>query len=303
LETVFSLENETCVCLYTKVIGLRTKIVISLHGINTYKSGNTSIKPLSLLVAEKYWKTGKFNFENPSTFIVDPIFDTENLDDEILKIIDQIETGGVNAEKHEALSTLYDEAPGVLAALVNGVFYKSPFTEIRTFHPFDVPQEDKWFLQTTSVFKRDVRSGNIHFNQQEFDSLSHRLVVLRPSKISISLSIAHAIDGLIDLGIIRHFYDPYSTVFGSIGVTFESIRHELQDILVRSVFTYCQIYDIDYRIFANDSEHKSLICIDKNIHDEVTIEFYDHLTHRHVIFYSYYPLMCLGTWGVGETLR
>jgi len=81
-----------------------------------------------------------------------------------------------------------------------------------------------------------VKDGVIHFNQQEFDFIVHRLVSLRPNKLSVSLSITHALEGLLDLGILKNFSDPYSDIFGSVNYQFEVIKNELKNIFFHVVF-------------------------------------------------------------------
>lgn len=300
VETVFSIEQDRFIFLYAKVIGIKTKVLISLNGINTFRQGNDSVKPLFLLVAESYWRKSKTDIRITSLSIVDPIFDLTSINYEVIQVLDQIETGGVTSEKYEILQMLYQEAPDILEAMIKGYFERSPFLEIPMYHPFPYPEEEKWSLHQTSNYVNNSRCGIIHFNQQEFDDLVYRLILLRPSKLTLTINLSHAIEGLLDLSVINHFHDYYSEVFPFGANTFNSIREDLKSIVTASVYTYCQIYDIDFNVFSENTS-KSSLTLEKNIYDEVSFTFHDYINDRVVTFYSYFSLTSLGTFGAGSS--
>lgn len=304
IETVFSVERDSTVCLYSKIIEChKTTVLIAMNAINTYRGGNDSVIPLSMLTTAKYWNTINRHYHDPFKTIVRPIFSQSAMDDEVLKAIEYVETNLPDTNDVALYKTLYHTAPDVLEALMSGHFTKSPFHNVVFPYPHvNILHQDKWFFKDVSQFVSNVRAGTVHFNTQEFDEIVHRFVSIRPAKMAMTVLILHAIDGILDLGITRHFEDPYLHLFGTSQQLFENIRKDIADILFRSILAYCQIYDIDYTEFGRASGDMSSVTLEKNSYDEVTISFHDTLNDRYVSFYTNYSLICLGTFGVGRLI-
>lgn len=301
VESVFSSEGDSAICLYIKIVSRdKTDVLISMNGINTYHGGNHSVIPLSLIVKKKYWKVCEITdiFCN----IVKPIYGYESLNTEVIEIINDLESAAYTRRDMDLYHLLYKEAPDVFTALVSGRFIRSPKNNLLTNHPCVNLNEDRWFFKDVMNFSIKIREGISHYNQQEFDEIAHSLISIRPAKMSMTLLMSHAIDGLIDLCVVRHFFDPYLHLFDNPRSLFDNIRKDLSSLVSKAALLYCQIYDIDYSLFFRSSNESSSMTIDKNINDEVTISFHDLVNDRYVSFYTYYPLISLGTFGVGRLI-
>jgi hypothetical protein len=274
-----------------------------MNAINTYRGGHDSVVPLSMLTTAKYWNTVNHHYQDPFKTIVRPIFCQTSMDDEVIKAVEFVETGLPDVADISLYKSLYHDAPDVLEALITGQFTKSPFNNVIFPYPHvNLLHRDKWFFKDVSQFVSNVRSGTVHFNAQEFDSIVQKFISIRPAKMMMTLLISHAIDGILDLGITRHFEDPYIHLFGTTQQLFDAIRNDIADILFSSILAYCQIYDIDYTEFSRTSGDMSSLTLEKNSYDEVTISFHDTLNDRYVSFYTNYSLICLGTFGVGRLI-
>lgn len=307
-ETVYSDEGSTPVCLYTKIISSsNTEVLISLEAVRYFGDCDNSILPLTELVGSAYWRSEPYTF-NVLSSIIPAVFDQSGLDEQSSIIIDAIEDvksirhNGHYFKDHQVYQPLIQYEPGLLEALIGGKFIKHPTFEPRCEYPLMQLQKEKWFISETSFHKTRVSSGVIHLHHPEFDTLIHELIVTRPASISMTVQLSHALEGLMDLSVTRRFHDPYLMIIPISPNEFETIKATIRTIIFKCVLLYCQLYNIDPHVFADCRENTSSITIEKNIYDEGVVSIHDLVNDRYVCFYSYYPLLSLGTMGCGRCL-
>lgn len=302
-ETVFSKEHHGTVCLYTKIIGTTIDTVISLPAIDFYKAHPEPLAPLSDIITDRYWR--KSSVTSPQVFrtLTPPIFTKDTLDAYVADTVDVIEGVTHPWLLLERYKCIYQNEPSVLEALISGTFLKSPFNMVTMNHPQITLKEDKWSFQDLSLYKNRVTGGSIYYNQRDFDPVVMELISLRPASIAFTVLIHHAMDGLLELGVTRRMVDPYMNALGLSTAHFDSIKQSLRHIAVESIILYCRLYGIDPKCFGATREDKSSITIEKTMSDEISISFHDLVHDRYVSFYTCFPLMALGTMGVGRIIH
>lgn len=318
-ETVFSVEPDgshknNCICLYTKIIS-RTNctIGISLRAIDHYQDKKVTIYPVTNLIAPPsrdlnqshrqallFTPTGNDN-------IVPPVFNEQHLSRYISHITEFSSKGLGPDQLGMIYKPIYDHEPQLFEALIRGRFTKSPFHELTSYHPSVSLDRDKWFIYEETSYTSSARGLEVMVNHPAFDLLALEMISLFPGKISLQCLMTHAIDGLKDVWLTKNYYNPYHYLFKSEGfsLTDEEFFHRerLEAIFYQCAITYCQIANVDSRIFTEPHHQNfvedSSITINKNLYDEISFTFHDIKSDSYVSFYSSFPALMLSTMSVG----
>jgi hypothetical protein len=303
-ETVFSMENGDAVCLYTRIINSGgVHIGISLNAIKYYQSHPRNIFPISHFLISNQLPgvdsvvTSPLILSNPMQNIVPPILETKLLSKALSAYMD-VGTQVIDMRLAYGYYPLYQQAPGILNALLDGRFDKSPFKEMPGYHPSFQIKSDRWFKCEQLKFANEARGAEIHINHQAFDEPVLALMNLFPTSIEIVTLMGHALDRLDFriLGVVKAYDDPYDLVTKhSINDHYETVT----DILYNCVVAYCRLYQINYEVFMGTQSDRSSITVARNIYDEIEITIHDVHHGRYVSFYSSFPALALSTLSVG----
>lgn len=299
-ETVFAVEENKIVCLYTKMIQDHIDIAISLNAIREYRMSSKPLIPLADIVAEQYWRKSPMLDKHEIHSLVPPIFTQSSLDRTTMQLVDIAEESFHEKRVGWRYRPIYEHEPSILEALISGCFFRPPIYELRSINPSVRITPDRWFCSDRVKYQTRVSAGYTHNNHPEFDSIALGLITMRPTTVSMTALISHAVDGLLDLGVTRHCTDPYLGILPISPVMMDKAKETLSQLIFRSVMAYCQIYDIDYSLFGSTPSDRSSISIEKNIYDEVAISFHDMINDRYVCFYTSFPGLALATMAVGH---
>lgn len=306
-ETVFAMELNRCICLYTKIIsGNSVEFGLSINAIDHYRQDQIKTLPLSHFIAtadrlqDNHYETTLLSKHIAIDNIVPAILGVNELQQYISLILETRKKGLSASHLNLEYKPLYNHEPSVFEALLNGQFHKSPFHEIKSNHsPIRVVQ-DKWFIYETNYYSSKVFGFYCHINHPEFDSVALAIAKVVSTKFTITSLISHVVDGLKDLWLIREFDDVYQPFLRGIDVNSQQLKQELSNIFDECVTIYCRLFEIDYNSYMCNKFDDSSITISKNIHDEVAITFHDLISDRYVCFYTSLPALLLTTLSVGS---
>jgi hypothetical protein len=307
-ETVFSMEHnleETdAVCLYTKVISSSAvRMAVSLDAVRYYHVGPHRLLPIShFLLGNRLPSLGSGGISsltvyNPVENLVPPILDLNLLQ---VAFTQALELGPdvLNKRLAHAYYPIYAYTPGVMQALLNGRFHRSPFSEIPVEHPNIQIPRDKWFRWENVQFAVEARGMRVELNHPAFSGQVMNIMSLTPTKFQITASLFDVLEGHTDCWLASYYEDSYS-VMG--GFSWERMKQAIKVIMDECLVNYCRLHLIDYSEFMYNmsSKDRSSINISKNIYDEVEITFHDQVHDRYVCYYSSFPTLALSTLSVG----
>lgn len=297
-ETVFSVEPSASVCLYTKIIEAGGSLIgISLPAIHHYQSSQKDIKPTMYSVIPNHAHSITDN-------VVPPVFGSDALWAYINRLIDARASRGMDMRLGWAYAPIYDHIPVVYDALVHGCYSRQPFTEIPVSYPMVEIKPDKWFNYHEIAFSQEARGLEAYRNDSRFDSIALAMMLLGPTKFSMTSSITNAFDGHVNLWVTNDFQDTYRPIlFGALNGT-KLFTDSLIQIFHHAVRLYCNIYQISPGVFYQNEllteSAQSSVTLSKNIYDEISITFHDLIHDRYVCFYTSFPAIALATLSAGS---
>lgn len=306
-ETVYAMEEATSgVCLYSKIISAKGSIIgISSSSVSYYRGDRfNKLVPISQFVSKE-------NFYNSATQdiailtkihtaedIVPPVFSDRDLWNTIDWSVMDDSFQYPKLPSVMVYKPLYDHVPQIFNALIDGVFWKPPHTEILGYHPNIDVAHDKWFNYEELSYSSMARGMSRIVNHPDFDDLVLDMLNLFATKISISSTLHDALHSITPSWTNRNFEDPYHPFF--LGMeTNAYYEKRLLTVFYEVTLVYCKIFKIDSEIFATNSYDNSSVTVSKNIYDEVSFTVHDIVHDRYISFYSTFPGLALATRSVG----
>lgn len=297
-ETVVAVDDlvKETVYLYTKIISKTVEAVTSLEAIGRYAETRNRKIPLSTIIGDHYWNKVSMWDSHDIHSIIPVINDRDALDDEVMHLVSVSEEGGVLPGAQRIYNPLYIYHPGILEGLMLGKTPRSPFqSPFCSVHGFSPSRREPM------THKLDGTRWP-YVSDKRFDGVTSSLITMRPSDLSVTMSIEHALDGHIDLSVTNHMYDEYTTILPMGGDAIREIRDSLGGIFHKCAKIYCQSIDISPRAFSSVRYNKAFIHLEKNIYDEVRIVIFDERNAIHKRIYTNFTTLALSTLSAGHYL-
>lgn len=291
-EVVYAMDLSGCHCLYVKTLSNEVDVMIPAATIRRHIAGTNNTFTLGELLSESYYHTSAPLLFSAS---VPPVFSEKSLKEETHLLISTVE----ERFTPDRLQQLYHHEPVILGAVLRGTFLKAPHTTLHNPLPYVPLNNPRWSLLEEEDFNNHVSPGRSYFNHPRFDDIVIDLLWLRPTEIKYSILMGHAVDGFTTLGVTNHLRDAYQYTLPDVPNYLPRIHERLSEVLKDCMDAYCELFNYDKLVFSKSAEMDSVLVIEKNIYDEVTISFKDVINNRYTRFYTSFPTIALATWGMG----
>ncbi len=301
--------------LYVKIIDPTSiTVLISLATINVYQNRPVSMLPLHRLLDAQpldYVTLDPVPYMSSLDYFITPIFGEENLRRHLFRIQDVYNEYGISY--HRSLGAvhhhLYTYTPHIVEAFINGQTAKNPLTEKPSVYVYLPKTQEKFSLYETALYQSQIRHQSLIINHKDLDDIVFDLISLLPTDFAFTYHLTgceDAIDLLSELAILHVFNNPYAALLNiSAEKQAKQFSHyvlkQLEYIFNKIVHFYVKDQSLNLYSWSGLYPNKSSITIRKNAQDEVIISIDDKLHNREIIYYSYFPLIALGTLGAGSS--
>lgn len=303
--------------IYVKIIDrIDIDIAVSFNAVRAYQSGNFSLEPFHHLLNSSpldYVKLDNesFSYQGGINYFIPAIFGENNLKRHLFRLQDILnEQATLNIKSlGQIYKYIYIYTPHVAEAFINGRFTRNPLHEVPTSYIYLNKIKQKFSFYETAFHQSHVRHHSLVLNHKNLDDIVFDLVSIFPTDISFTYKLTGNIDDLDLLSeflIIDIFNNPYSYILREKFFSPENknpsykILKRLENIFYKIICFYAQEIGVSEHSWSALSPNYSSITICKNAQDEVMISINDRLHNHDVIYYSYFPLIALGTLGVGS---
>ena len=305
-ETVFDNTNFTPKCLYTKIFTPQgCDILVSVVSARSYRDQNSYLIPVSNFIygAEsagvRPYDVTMMDPNEGICGIVPAVLSIQHLSEYIHQIF-KYKSRIFSPPQFSPYLLLFKNDPTTYDALITGTYTKTPLYQLHDdrgliLYPQPTGIRPGFHSPETSLTHPAL------INHPAFDSAVLDIVKLRFVEVGVLDSMRN-ISERLDGYNYTSYSDPYSDYFGSIDITQPHLRRDIQSILYKCLVAYCNLFQIDFDIYLEDTRHESTIHVHKDTNDDVVIIFNDVMTHNTVYCYSSFRVLALTTYAVAKPI-
>ena len=300
--------------LYVKLISRSTiNLFISLATINAYQQRAVSLIPFYHLLSDQtldYVNLNPAGINGSLDYFIHPIFGEENLKRHLFRVQDVYNEYGIpyHRDVNKVHQHLYSYAPHIVDAFISGQLAQNPLSQIPTSYIHLPKTQEKFSLYETALYQSQVRHQELIINHKDLDDVVLNLMSLLPTDIAFTYRLTGDEDDISlikEFSILHTFNNPYAAL---LNISFDKrpehfsyyVLKQLEFIFTKIMYFYTRDQNFSIDSWSGLRPNISSITIRKNAQDEVMISICDHVHNREIIYYSYFPLIALGTLGAGS---